>query len=105
MNLTPEEIEDLYGMTAKEYTMLNPSPSSDNNGGTTDYYNIDPSWKTAQDIIESREMNFAQGNIFKAAFAFNVGRHKASTYERELNKIAWFVSRELERIKNKKETK
>lgn len=69
-----------------------------NNGGDTDYYSIDPSWTTAQDIIEARQMNFAQGNIFKAAFTFNAGRHEATTYERELNKIAWFVNRELKRL-------
>lgn len=69
-----------------------------NNGGDTDYYSINPSWQTAQDIIEARQMNFAQGNIFKAAFTFNAGRHEATTYERELNKIAWFVNRELKRL-------
>lgn len=74
------------------------STSTTNNGGDTDYYSIDPSWTTAQDIIEARQMNFAQGNIFKAAFTFNAGRHEATTYERELNKIAWFVNRELKRL-------
>ena len=69
-----------------------------NNGGDTDYYAIAPDWQTAQDIIEARQMNFAQGNIFKAAFTFNSGRHEATTYERELNKIAWFVNRELKRL-------
>lgn len=73
--------------------------TSDNNGGPTDYYRIDPSWKMAQDVIESREMNFSQGNIFKAAFTFNVGRHDASNYERELNKIIYFAQRELDKIK------
>ena len=73
---------------------------SENNGGATDYYRINENWKFAQDIIEDRNMNFSQGNIFKAAFAFNIGRHKASDYERELNKIIWFAQRELERIKD-----
>ena len=71
-----------------------------NNGGFTDYYKLDPSWKYAQDIIEARNMNFAQGNIFKVAFTFNTGRHEATTYERELNKIIWFAQRELDRIKS-----
>lgn len=73
---------------------------SHNNGGDTDYYNVSPLWKTAQDIIEARNMNFAQGNIFKSAFAFNCGRHDATNYERELNKIIWFANRELERLKD-----
>jgi hypothetical protein len=43
-------------------------------------------------------MNFSQGNIFKVAFCFNTGRHPNASYERELNKIIWFVERELQRI-------
>jgi len=74
-----------------------------NNGGSTDYYKINPIWKDCQDIIEDRNMNFAQGNIFKVAFCFNEGRHEASNYKRELNKIKWFVDRELNRIKGAKE--
>ena len=72
--------------------------SPDNNGGSTDYYKIDPSWKYLQDVIEDRDLNFSQGNILKAAFTFNVGRHEASNYERELNKIIWFAQRELSRL-------
>lgn len=67
----------------------------ENNGGTTDYYQLDPQWKQAQDIIEARNMNFSQGNILKAAFCFNVARHNGTDYERELRKIIWFAEREL----------
>lgn len=74
-------------------------PTNFNNGGDTDYYRIDPEWIMLQDIIEDREMNFAQANILKASFTFNKGRHEASSYERELNKIIWFAERELKRIK------
>lgn len=69
-----------------------------NNGGTTDYYQLDPQWKQAQDIIEARNMNFAQGNILKAAFCFNTPRHRGTDYERELRKIIWFAERELETL-------
>lgn len=75
-----------------------------NNGGSTDYYKI-LNYKDLQDIIEARNMNFAQGNILKAAFCFNVGRHEGTSYERELNKIIYFAKRELERIKNDKNSK
>ena len=71
-----------------------------NNGGSTDYYKFKENWKECQDIIEDREMNFSQGNIFKSAFCFNIGRHSATDYTRELNKIIYFANRELERIKN-----
>ena len=77
--------------------------NSENNGGATDYYKLNPNWKMAQDIIEDRKMNFSQGNIFKAAFAFNVGRHKASYYERKLNKIKYFQQTELEILKQQQE--
>lgn len=70
-----------------------------NNGGSTDYYKL-LGMKDLQDIIEDRNMNFAQGNILKAAFCFNVGRHEGTSYERELNKIIYFANRELQRIKN-----
>lgn len=69
-----------------------------NNGGSTDYYKL-LGMKDLQDIIENRNMNFAQGNILKAAFCFNVGRHEGTSYERELNKIIYFANRELQRIK------
>jgi len=70
-----------------------------NNGGDTDYFDIDPTWKGCQDIIEARELNYAQGNILKVAFCINIGRHEGTTYERELNKLIWFANRELKRIK------
>ena len=72
--------------------------SSVNNGGSTSYYKL-LGMKDLQDIIENRNMNFAQGNILKAAFCFNVGRHEGTSYERELNKIIYFANRELQRIK------
>ena len=72
--------------------------TSINNGGETDYYKIKDSWNTAQDIIEDREMNYAQGNIFKVAFTFNTGRHSGTDYERELNKIIYFAKRELGKL-------
>lgn len=73
--------------------------NSINNGGSTDYYKFKENWKECQDIIEDRKLNFSQGNIFKSAFCFNIGRHSATDYERELNKIIYFANRELERIK------
>lgn len=72
--------------------------SSLNNGGKTDYYNI-PGWcKTAQHIMRARNMNYAQGNIFKVAFTFNIGRHSATDYKRELFKARFFINEELERL-------
>lgn len=69
--------------------------SSENNGGPTSYYDFEDGWEGVGDVIEAREMNYNQGNILKCAFCFNIGRHKATTYERELNKIIYFAQREL----------
>lgn len=76
------------------------SNSSENNGGSTDYYKFNPKWKECGDIIEARDMNYNQGNIFKSSFCFNVGRHDGTDYERELNKIIYFAERELKRVKD-----
>ena len=74
--------------------------TSHNNGGKTDYYDLPKYAKCCQDIIEWREMNFQQGNIFKVAFTFNCGRHSGTDYRRDLNKIIYFAQRELERLTN-----
>lgn len=76
-----------------------PSDSSHNNGGTTDYYKLDPKWKDVIDIIESRDLNYSQGNILKVGMTLNTGRHEGTDYERELNKVIFFANREKERIK------
>ena len=72
----------------------------DNNGGTTDYYQLPSNAKQLQDLIEYRNMNFAQGNIFKAIYRANANSNDHSSYERDLNKIIWFAQRELNRIKD-----
>ena len=71
-----------------------------NNGGSTDYYKLPSNAKDLQDLIEDKEMHWNIANIFKSAFCFNIGRHNATDYTRELNKIIYFANRELERIKN-----
>ena len=76
--------------------------SAENNGGSTSYYKMNRKWKDAMDVVEARSMNYSQGNIFKVAFTFNIGRHDGTHYERELNKIVYFANRELERIKQEK---
>lgn len=75
-----------------------PIDTSINNGGATDYYDIPTGFTTHMDVVEQRDMNYAQGNIYKVACTFNVGRHSATDYERELNKIVFFANRELKRI-------
>ena len=71
----------------KNYKQNNQKDSSINNGGNTSY------------LMEHFSMNFAQGNILKAAYCLTSNRHNGTNYERELNKIIWFCKRELSRIK------
>lgn len=74
-----------------------------NNGGSTDYYQFKPEWKELMDIIEDRKLSYAQANILKAAFTFNVGRHSGTDEIRDLNKIIYFAQRELDLLKKKKQ--
>ena len=72
---------------------------ANNNGGSTDYYKFNKDWVDLQDVIEERNLNFAQGNILKAAWCLGSNRHAGTNYVRELNKIMWFCQRELDRVK------
>jgi len=66
-----------------------------NDGGTTDYYQFPEGIEQLQDLIEYRNMNFAVGNIFKAAWRLG---HGNSDTTRDLRKIIWFAQRELNRL-------
>jgi len=70
--------------------------STSNNGGTTDYYSIPEEATMIQDLIEHKDMNFSQGNIFKAIY--RLGNCSHSDAVRDLNKIIWFAQREIIRI-------
>ena len=68
-----------------------------NNGGSTDYYKLPSSATDLQDLIEFKNMNFAQGNIFKAIYRLNDSHHSDNI--RDLNKVIWFAQREISRLK------
>lgn len=71
-------------------------PNVPSGGGSSSYYELPEGAKELQDLIEHRDMNFAQGNIFKAVY--RLGK-KGNDLEYDLNKIIWFAQRELDRIK------
>jgi len=73
-----------------------------NNGGSTDYYKMNPKWKDLQDLIEDRKMNYSQANILKVAFTFNVGRHEGTDELREINKVIYFAERRKQELLKKK---
>lgn len=60
-----------------------------NGGSTPSQYGIPAGAKDLQDLIEYRKMDFALGNIFKAAY--RIGTKNDDLYE--INKILWFADR------------
>ncbi|MDY0138266.1 MAG: hypothetical protein RBR50_01080 [Candidatus Izemoplasmatales bacterium] len=76
--------------------------NSKNNGGKTDYYQLESApfkINDFDDFAEWREMNGNQFNMGKVMWTFNTGRHSGTNYERDLNKIIHYAQRELMRIK------
>ena len=80
---------------------LLPNEQSINNGGKTDYYQIDSApfkINDFDDFAEWRKLNGNQFNIGKVVWTMNVGRHSGTTYVRDLNKIIHYAKRELQRL-------
>lgn len=72
-----------------------------NNGGKTDYYQLDSApfpINDFDDFAEWRGLNGFQFNIGKVVWTMNTGRHAGTTYERDLNKIMHYTQRELQRL-------
>lgn len=72
-------------------------------GGSSGYYELPPGAKEIQDLVEYRDMNFAVGNIFKAAY--RLGRKAGNDLEYELRKIIWYAERELKRLEKQQQEK
>ena len=75
-------------------TVFRDIPKKQNNGAYASYYEMHDDWKTLQDVIEEREMNFSQGEILKASFTFNTGRHDGTSPIRDLEKIMFYSHRQ-----------
>ena len=92
---TDKEIEQVIN---EEYEKDN----SINNGGKTDYYQLENapfSINDFDDFAEWRGLNGNQFNMGKVMWTFNTGRHSGTNYERDLNKIIHYANRELLRLK------
>ncbi len=92
---TDKEIEQVIN---EEYEKDN----SINNGGKTDYYQLENApfpINDFDDFAEWRGLNGNQFNIGKVMWTFNTGRHSGTNYERDLNKIIHYANRELLRLK------
>ena len=67
-------------------------------GLSSSYYELPEGCKELQDLIEYKNMNFARGNVFKAAYRLGDKPGTDQIYDWE--KIIWFANREIERLKN-----
>ena len=90
--VTPENGE----LTEKGERFLSASTTETPGGSTPSQYALPSGAAELQDLIEHREMNFAVGNIFKAAY--RLGHCDHSDAKRDLNRIIWFAQRELKRL-------
>jgi hypothetical protein len=69
-------------------------------GSNGDYYRLPEAARELQDLIEHRNMNFAVGNIFKACY--RLGSKEGTDDVYDLEKMIFFASRELARIKKER---
>lgn len=72
-------------------------------GKATAYYDFPKKASTLNDLIEFRNMNFAQGNIFKAVYRLNQKEGIDDIYD--LNKIIYYAKRLKKQAKKRSEVK
>ena len=89
---------DVYEGDSGKLVPATTNEDSDNNGGSTDYYELPEGATELQDLIEHKNMNFAIANCFKALYRLDDPEHDTI---RDLNKIIWFAEREKKRIGGK----
>ena len=79
-----------------ECKVFRPKQKVSSDGGSTEYYDLPEGAKTLNDLIEYKEMSFARGNIFKAAY--RLGEKDVADELYDLNKIIYFANRLKNRI-------
>lgn len=72
-------------------------PVAKSSGGSNDYYKLPDGATELGDLIEAKNMNFNVGNIFKAAYRLGAKPGVGEMYD--LEKIVWFATREINRIR------
>jgi hypothetical protein len=65
-------------------------------GKATEYYDFPEDSETLNDLIEHKNMSFAQGNIFKAAY--RLGNKNGIDELYDLNKIIYYAERMINRL-------
>ena len=72
-------------------------------GKSTEYYDFPTGSVTLNDLIEHKNMSFAQGNIFKAAY--RLGQKNGIDELYDLNKIIYYAERMINEIKKQQPSK
>lgn len=67
-------------------------------GGASAYYDFPENCTTLNDLIEFKEMSFAQGNIFKAAY--RLGNKEGISLEYDIKKIIYYADRMLKQLED-----
>jgi hypothetical protein len=72
-------------------------------GKASAYYDFPKGCNTLNDLIEYKDMSFAQGNIFKAAY--RLGNKDGISIEYDLNKIIYYAQRMLNQLEKEKDVR
>lgn len=72
-------------------------------GKATEYYDFPTGSVTLNDLIEHKNMSFAQGNIFKAAY--RLGQKSGIDELYDLHKIIYYAERMINKIQKEQSTK
>jgi hypothetical protein len=80
-----------------DYTILGGVSEPALTGGSSSYYKLPEGATDLADIIEARNMNFNEGNMFKAVY--RLGRKPGTTVQYDIDKIRYFLDREEARLK------
>lgn len=70
-------------------------------GASADYYKLPDEASQLQDLISYKNMNAQIGEIFRAAYRY--GRVSHSNKLRDLNKIIFYATAEIARVKKYKD--
>lgn len=82
-----------YRVVEEEQRIETPMTKIKSDGSATSYYDLPEGCKTLNDLIEYKDMNFARGNIFKAAY--RLGEKDGAETVYDLKKIIYFAERML----------
>lgn len=82
---------------------MNKEQKITSDGKATEYYDFPEDAVTLNDLIEYKNMSFAQGNIFKATY--RLGQKNGIDELYDLNKIIYYAERMINKIKKQQSSK